>query len=216
MPLAITRTTDAASEPITSAEAKSHMRVDHNADDTLIAALIKAARQYLEEISGRALINQTWTLKLDGFPGCGKDRRNISPLYTSDRYRWRSQLPIILPRAPLSSVSSIAYVDEDGASQTWGSSNYVVDSAGEPGAVYPAEGVEYPDTDDRPNAVTVTYVAGYGAAASAVPQPIKQALLLLVAQWYEHREVSLVGTMQAALPFTVDALMGPYRVHWMA
>ena len=58
---------------------------------------------------------------------------------------------------------------------------------------------------DRPAAITFT--AGYGAPAD-VPTAIRQAMLLLVTQWYEHRQVTGTGT---ASPFAVEALLAPYR-----
>lgn len=54
-------------EPVTLAEAKLHARVETAADDTLISAMISAAREEAEHILGRALITQTWEMVLPAF-----------------------------------------------------------------------------------------------------------------------------------------------------
>ena len=43
------------------------------------------------------------------------------------------------------------------------------------------------------NAFEVAFTAGYGDEASDVPAPIRHALKLLVAHWFEHREPVVVG-----------------------
>jgi uncharacterized phiE125 gp8 family phage protein len=54
--------------------------------------------------------------------------------------------------------------------------------------------------------IQVTYVAGYGAAAS-VPQKYKQAMLLLIGHWYENRETVIVGTISGPIALAVDSLI---------
>lgn len=175
-------------EPVTLAEAKAHVRATDTAEDALISALIVAARSFAEDFTGRAFVTQTWDWALDEFP-----------LYLAE-----------LPKAPLQSVTSVSYIDTNGATQTLGASLYKVDALTDPGRMAPAYGEVWPSTRSEPNAVTVRFVAGYGLAA-AVPQPIKQAMLLLVGQQYEHREVTEEGSW-SRLPYAVDALLGLYRV----
>lgn len=189
-----TRTTDAATEPITLAEAKQHLRED--SDDLAVEAeingLITAARQYVEEETGRSLITQTWSLTLDAFP-CGGE-------------------PILIPRPPLIEVTEIAYLDQSGSSQTWASSNYRVDGASDPGRVSLEVDRHYPLARNVSQAVTITYTAGYGTA-SAVPQGIKQAMYLLIGSWYTNRENEVVGSVVGRLDFAVKALLAPYKVY---
>lgn len=157
-----------ATEPVSVTEAKAHLRVTYTDEDSLIADLIVAARRWFEEQTYRALVSQTWDLKLDEFP-TGDD-------------------PIRVPRAPMVSVTSITYVDGDGVTQTWSSSQYVVSATRQPGLIRPAYGYEWPaDVRDQPDAINVRFVAGYGAAAD-VPGPIKAAIKLLIGQLYEFRE----------------------------
>ena len=182
-----------ATEPVTSSEAKSHLRVDTTADDTLIGTLITAARQHVENHLRRALITQTWELVMDAFPA-------------GDVIR--------LPRPPLVSVTSIKYTDVAGSESTFSSAAYVVDTDSTKGRVVLKSGESWPsDTLAAANGVRVRYVAGYGSAA-AVPNPIRQAVLLLIGTLYENRESVLVaqGVTVAQLPFGVEALLMPYRI----
>lgn len=183
--------TPPASEPITTAEAKSHLRVDISDDDTLIDSLVTAARVHVENITRRQLITATWVESFDCFP--------------DNRY-----CPIYLSKPPLASVSSIEYVDTDGNTTTWSSSNYRVDTASQPGRITPAYNEDWPtDVRDVTNAVSITYVAGYGSATD-VPGPIRSAILLLVAHWYENREAVVIGATVKELPIAVDHLLSDY------
>lgn len=210
MPSRTTPVTAPAEEPLTLAEAKAHLRVDASNEDDLIAALIVAARELAETRQRRALVTQTWDLTLDRWPyGGGYYDRAIrqmgpgSPLWLPNT----GQLPIELPRPPLQSVTSIAYVDPEGNSQTLDPSAYVV-STGTPGRIAPAYGLTWPSIRNQIDAVTIRYVAGYGAA-SAVPKATKQAILLLVGHLYENREAVAVnvGANILELPMGVEALL---------
>jgi len=190
MHYSLTVSSQPAAEPLSTLEAKQHLRVDHNADDTYIDGLVKAARINAETYLRRSLINTTWVMKMDCFPSV------IRP-----------------PRSPLSSVSSLTYLDTDGTSQTLTvNTDYVVDSSSEPGRIYPAYGTSWPSTRAIENAVTLTFVAGYGTAGSNVPQSIRQALLLMVGTWYEQREGVVIGTITAELPMAVESLLASERI----
>lgn len=155
-----------ALEPVTLSEAKRHANVVASDDDALITALIVAARELVEQDTSRALINQTWELELDDW--------------------WTDGLEV--PRPPLVSVTHVKYYDADGVLQTVTSTNYHVDTRRQPGVIWWDDDYTLPSLGDDANPVLVTYVAGYGSAASAVPQRAKQAILLLVGHWYRQRE----------------------------
>lgn len=176
-------------EPVLLEEARTHLRVTSNAEDDYISGLIRRARQLLEEEYRLAFITQTWKLYLDEFPAV-----------------------IRVPRPQLISVTSIEYVDTAGATQTLASAAYQVDTISEPGRIVPAYGYAWPSTRDQPNAVIVTHVSGYGAAA-AVPEPIRGAILLRVADLFEHRADVVTGVAVSSIG-TVQDLMNPYTVHW--
>lgn len=182
-----------AIEPVTTAEAKAHLRVDIADDDTLIDNLVKAAREQAESFTGRALLTQTWEYALDGFP---------------------AENHIDLPKPPLQSVTSVTYYDTDGAAHTFAATSYYVDKSMEPGRLVLDYGETWPSETLRPSsgAVVIKFKAGYGDAATTVPQSIRQAILLLVGHWYEAREAIIVGTISTELPMTVKYLLWPSRM----
>lgn len=175
-------------EPVTLTEAKDHMRVDASTDDALIEALILAARERVETFTGRALVTQTWDWTLDCF----------EPI-------------LIVPKPPLVSVTSITYVDSDGASQTLASTVYQVDIKTQPARIVEAYGQTWPTTREQLNAVTIRFVAGYGIAASHVPMALRQAALLLIGHWYRERE-DTARTELRQIPSGAEALMMPYYI----
>lgn len=181
--------TDSASEPVTTAEAKTHLRVEHTNDDAYIASLVKAARTLAERWTQRSFVNTTWDLYFDCFPSV-----------------------IYVPRSPLVSVSSITYTDQDGNSDTVSSNVYTVNTQRDPGEIYEAYNQNWP-TDYRavPDVVKVTYVAGYGASSSSVPEPIRMAVRLIAGHWYENREEVTAGAM-VKMPTAAEALLAAYQV----
>lgn len=195
---ATSQTSAPALEPVSSTEAELWCRVDVSDDDTIFTDIITAARVYVENFTRRQLITATWALYLDQF------------------YK-----PLKLPYPPLQSISSITYVDTAGTTQTLAASQYQVDAKTQPGRLTEAYGVTWPSTrDDTYNAVTITYVAGYGTAATSVPLPIKQAMRILIASMYETmRTTGITGTqlqtakLSAGEANAVDSLLWPYRIH---
>jgi uncharacterized phiE125 gp8 family phage protein len=190
--MAMTLVTAAAIEPVTLAEAKDQLRVDITDDDVLIAGLIVVAREFAEAITRRALITQTWDYIMDAFPA-------------GDR--------LALPLAPLQSVTSITYVDDEDASDTVSSADYQVDTDSEPGRIVLKSTATWPSVTLRAaNGVTVRFVAGYGDDVEDVPQKIRQAMLLMVGHWYENREDTVgVGNVQR-IPMGAEWLLWPERV----
>lgn len=164
-----------AAEPLTASEMKAYLKVDTDTDDTLITSLIKGARQYVEAYMGVALITQTIEEKWDAIP----PSINGAPA------------SLLLTVYPVQSVTSVAYVDSDGDAQTWASSNYIVDTHRDAARILAAYGVSWPSLRAQANALTVTYVAGYGDAATAVPAHILQAMRLIIADMYDNRTDSV-------------------------
>lgn len=198
-PNRLTRTVDPAAL-ISTADAKAFLRVDISDDDTLIGDLVGAAAAHLDGkdgILGRALLSQTWTLRLDDFPCETWD----------DPYAG-----IRVPLPPLQSVSSITYLDGNGDSQTLATSVYAVDTASEPGIISLKSGQSWPSVQDVRNAITITFVAGYGDAASDLPRNLRLAAQQLVAAWYDNRSAVIAGSM-SVLPMAFDRLIAPYKVH---
>lgn len=212
--MAIKIATPPAQEPIDLTEAKAHVRIDGADDDALLTALIMAARQAVEEATGRALVTQTWDLWLDDFTKQGLFLDDYVQFdgngnaYTGGKPLAQS---IELPRSPLQSVTAVYYYQDDDVEATLAASNYIVDSASEPGRVALKRSGSWP-TSLRPiNGARIRFVCGYGTP-SAVPQPLKQAMLMLISHWFENRETVNVGTSVNELPFSVQMLLQPYRI----
>lgn len=186
-------------EPIDLETARQQCRVDLSDDDPLIQGYVTAAREYVENYTGRQLIKATWDLVLDGFP------------YWVD-----------VPKPPLQVVTLISYVDTAGVTQTLATTGYKVlgavglDPPTSPNPIAPRGRIEkayatyWPFTRCEGGSVTVRFVAGYGGSAD-VPQALKQAMLLLISHWYRNREPVNIGNITSNLPMAVDALLGPYR-----
>ncbi len=207
MPLQLV--TPPAEDPVSLIEAKLHLRVDFDEDDTLIAALISAARQAAETLTGRQFITARWKLVLDSFPGplaMGVQNVSLGQSFS---------LPgnaILLPKVPVQSVVAINYLDMAGVVQTVLASTYTVDTACEPARITPVFGQCWPNCLPQIGAVSVSFDAGYGTAAK-VPEGIKSWIKLRVGSLYAHREEVAVLSRGRVdhLPF-IDGLLDPYKV----
>jgi uncharacterized phiE125 gp8 family phage protein len=185
--------TGPAVEPMTTAEAKTHLRVDFSDDDAYIDTLIVAARVALENETNRKLITQTWDLYMDRVP---------SSLFA-------------IPFGSLQSVSSIKYVDSDAAETVVSSSVYDVVTWEDPGRVVLAYSQTWPAVTLRTaGGFIVRFVCGYGDASTDIPEPLIQAMKLTIGHLYENREQVVVGqgVTVAELPAAATALAWPYRI----
>jgi uncharacterized phiE125 gp8 family phage protein len=199
--MSVTVTVAPTAEPVTLAEARAHLRLDHNDEDGLLAGYLLAARQHIEGETRRALSQQTLQYRID---------RDWPTAWIGGA----SRDGIALPRAPLRSVVGIEYVDPVGDTQTLPASQYQVARANDSkleGLILPAYGVTWPRVREQFEAITVTFVAGYGGSL-ALPEPLRQAILLLTAHFYENREPVNVGNIVTEIPLTVASLVFPYRV----
>lgn len=178
-----------AVEPVTLAEAKLHLRVDHNDEDALIASLISAAREHAEQWTQTVIAERAVTVTFDAFPTDGE--------------------ALELGVWPVKSVSSIQAEIIPSVYQTLPAGMYSLDIYAKPAAVRDTMG--WPASTGRSNSVVVNVVAGPAEA----PKSVKQAILLLVGHWYDNREavhVSLNGLAPVETPKGVDALLQPHRL----
>ena len=177
--------TAAVESPVTLQEVKDHLRIDVTDDDRLLNSLIYAATAYCEKVANRSFVSRTLDWTLDRFPPA---------------------TGFYLPRPPVVSVTSITYIDEDGNSDTVSSSNYIVDT--DSGRVALTNAGEWPSVTLRRIAgVTIRYVAGYGTTRSSVPETFRHAVLLVIGDWYEHRENSIIGQTSKAVDIGVSRLL---------
>lgn len=173
--------TPPTSYPVTLAEAKEQCRVDGSDEDAVLNRDIAAATAYVEAYTGSAIMTQTWELVLDRFNSA-----------------------MALPKGPVQSVISVKYIDPDGFEQTATPESYTVDLASAPAWV--VVNSAWPATMSGVNMVKVRFVAGQATADPA----IKQAILLLIGDWYEARANTATGTF-AEMPHAVTALLTNHR-----
>lgn len=177
--------TPPAIEPVTLDEAKLHARIAYDVEDALIEQWIASARKTAEDFQRRAYIAQTLELSFDQFPAT----------------------PILLPRPPAIWVKSIKYYDYLNAVTTLyekfddpltttveagdepsTNDDFLIDTDNEPGRICLAYGIMWPSVMLRDmNSVKIRYVAGYGDAATDVPEPVKDAIMLYCAHMSENR-----------------------------
>ena len=186
--------TEPAQEPIGLEEMKDWVREDSADNDATIAGNIIAARRWVERLTHRAFITQTYVYKISRFPG---------PITTV----------IELPGGKTKTLTSIAYLDTEGDSQTWASANYIADLVSEPALVGLAYNIDWPSIREWSLPITITYDAGYGDDPGDVPEDLRTAIKILAAELYENREDSIVGATIASVPWGVKMHADSYRIH---
>ena len=182
----LTITTPPIDEPISVAEAQAHLRVDSDDDAGLIQGLITAAREYCEETQGRSYVTRTYEY-------------TVEPVRSID-----------LPMPNHLTVESVTAILSDGTSEELTSGDdyeVYVQLASDQARVrmlnYPAE----------TEALVIEYTAGYGTPQD-VPQRIKQAMLMLIGHWYEHRQTAEHGSQVREIPYAATALLMLDTVEW--
>lgn len=211
-PERLTLVTAPATEPISTATAKTHLRVDVADDDTLIDGLIEAARRTCEDYTGRALITQTWQLFLDDWPGA-----TIDDWWDGTRQgpsNWLTDVvkAVALPKPPLQSVTHIKTYDDNDVATTFSSGDYFVDTATEPGRIALRTSAAWPVPTRTANGIEIQFDAGYGNAGSNVPQDLLRGMLLLIGHLYENREQVVIGDTVNELPHGVRSLWQGKRI----
>lgn len=192
--------TGPAEEPLSAEDVRAQLRVTSTAEDAFVTArVIPAARERMENATRRQALTATWDLVLDAFPVLRTGREVIE-----------------LPRPPLQSVTSIQYYDLNGTLQTWSAAEYVVQTFAGPrcrrGVITPAYGYTWPNTQERPGAVRIRFVCGYGASGAAVPPLLLQGMLLDIGGLLEFRE-ELVQSSSApvVIPRGAASIYGEFR-----
>ena len=197
--------TDTTTEPLTTAYVRDYLRVDDTIDNTIIDNLIKSARILTENYTGRTLCNKTLKLSVDFVNELDHDlwegMRVAPDLALKQNY-------ITLPQSPVSSITHIKYYDDSDNATTYASTKYYLDSVRVPARVVLRNGEQWPTGLRVANGIEITYVAGFGANATDVPEAMRLAVSQLVAYLYDNR-----GDMDAmAVPPSVMPLLQPYRI----
>lgn len=175
-----------AEEPVSLAEARAFLKVDDVAEDGLIATLIGAARLHVEGVTGQALLAQSWRVVLDAWPA---DRE------------------VRLPVSPFMALSEITAYDAAGLGHEVPLAQFMR----EPDRLLlPATVAGMPVLRER-QGLEIDYVAGFGTEPGEVPADIRQALLLLVGYWFEHRDAVIVAGSGAVVPSGFDRMVAGYK-----
>lgn len=178
--------TAATSEPVSVSEAKTALKVTGSDEDTYIGNLITAAREKYEGDTLRQLMEATWTLKLS---------------------KWPTRM-LYLERVPVTSVESVKYYNADGELQEMTANEDYCYGIGEPGRLTFANRYELDDGEDK---IEIEFKAGAGSAED-VMEVDKQAILMLVAHWYENRETVVTGTIVSKVPLAYETLVENRRL----
>ena len=180
--------TPPSAEPWSVTDAKTFLRVEHDDDDAVIAALIAAARGHVEALCRRALLVQRWRCVLDAWPSNGRLDPRIGPLR---------------------SVIAARVFDAAGNAHGIDVETFVVDAAAN---VIASPFWALPQPGRTTAGIELDVELGYGALATDVPDALRHAIRMLVAHWYENRGLAALGASVAMLPAGVTALVAPYRV----
>jgi len=172
------------------------------AQEGIISAAIAGATLACENFTGRQLIEAVWELWLESF-------------YDPEVY---DEGRLLLPKPPVSAVTSIKYLDTDGVEQTLPTSVYGTlfpsGPQAERASIFLKYGQSWPSHRCQPGAIKIRFTAGYGAAFSAVPQRLRQGLLLAIGEAYESRSLQTVGTIVSPNLVSAESCWWPFRVRW--
>lgn len=188
--MSLVMTSAPALEPVSLAEAKAHLRIDHTLEDALIQSLIITSRLHIEAALGLALITQSWSFFAD---------------------RWPKAQRLVMPMRPVQAIASVRLWKIDGTSMQLPGQAFFLDGQGLPARLVWQGNGPPTDPERTVNGIEVAFTAGFGAAPTDVPATIRHALLLLVAHWYENREPVEIGAEHSAIPAMVSDLLMPYR-----
>lgn len=154
-------------EPITLEEAKRQLGFYDDERDAYVLSLIKAARETIQVMDSRALVDTQYVMTLQSWPRSGC---------------------IEVPRAQLMSVEELKYIDAtDESEQVIDSANYQVDTIHTPGRIVPVNGFSWPSVSTwDANPIRIKFTSGYGGK---VPESLRQAMFVAMRYFVESGEL---------------------------
>ena len=181
------RTVDPAAEPVTLSDAKAHLRLDHDSEDTLLSGLIRAARDEVEKSTGLALMDQSWRLALDRWPRNGR---------------------ALIGKHPVKEILSVTAYGPDGEASLIDPDTYEFDGLSRPARLH----FNQPGARLRAmNGIEIDFTAGFGEAGPDVPDLLRRAILVLVAHWFEFRAAFGPGDQPVSFPVGYERMLAGYR-----
>ncbi|MFC5385348.1 head-tail connector protein [Aquamicrobium segne] len=185
--MTLIKTVEPSIEPVTLAQAKAHLRLDHSSEDDLLSGLVRAAREEVERATGMALVEQGWRLVLDTWP-----RNHV----------------VMIPLHPVREIVSVTVYGPDGEASLVNPASYQGDIVSRPARIRFATA---PVALRGMNGVEIDFVAGFGEVGTDVPDLLQRAILLLVAHWYEFRTAFGPKDQPVDYPGGYDRLIAPFR-----
>lgn len=179
--------------PLDKERVRAHCRLDDFDQDELVDLYIQSARAHVEGwkgTTGQCLINQTWRQDFRSFGECMR-----------------------LPLFPVQSITNIKYWDTANpeSQQTLSGDVYELLEDAEGPYVGLKYGQQWPNIGNTTRAVSVTFLAGYGASFENVPADIRHAMMLMISHWYENRETVVVGVSSMPIPMGAATLLSKHR-----
>lgn len=185
--MALFRTVAPEGEPLSVAECKAYLRIDHGDDDALIGELARAAREEVERYTGMALLAQDWRLTLDRWPRFGR---------------------VTIPLHPVAEILSVTVYGTDGEASLVDPETYQLDPRSRPARLHfrlrPMPAIAM-------NGIEIDLRAGFGEAGADVPNLLKRGIMLLVAHWYEFRAALGAADQPVSMPEGFSRLLAGYR-----
>lgn len=170
---------------------KEFIKIDDNLEDSLLKTMIGSATKSLEDYLNRSLITQTWVLTLDNFNKRFDSRResfNTEGVVEATKNSVYNEANFInLKMGVVKSITSLITYNDGNVPSTFSASRYYLDTSNDKSRLVLNDQDIWP-TDLRLNsAVEVTYVSGFGDDHNSIPDDIKMAIVMIVANMYEHR-----------------------------
>lgn len=170
------------SEIVSASELKSYARIETSDDDTIVAEMIKAAREKCEAIINRDIVAKTRTLFVSNI--------NFSGEYGN---LYRRRVKVVLPFAPINSITSVQKQDADGTL-----SNVSFDSFG-----FEDKYIEITSTHSK-NLKIVYTTSGLSF------DNLKVAIKQLASSYYDNRAEFVKGQTINEIPTNVKSILSPY------
>lgn len=192
--MAVERIADSTAEPLSLQDAKDHVRVASSGEDIYIEGLIRAARKRWEGFSRRGFLKQKLRHTRDAWP-----RTDV----------WE------LPRGPMFSTTAVkvTYRPSTGGTQTFDSTNYIIDDRSMLPRLVLKDGESWPSTKlQEAIGIDAEFEVGYGKQSTDVPENIRHALRLTIGSNFEHREDIVVGSQAVEIPQSARQLMWQERI----
>ena len=186
----IARISENAFWVVTPERVRRNSRIPDTTEDDWIIEAIESAHEYIEEYLGCCIAMADYRMTLDRFP--------------------RKRGSIDLPVWPVKEVANVQYVDPTGAVKSIELDKIVQPSDNGRFTLRLKDHELFPSTRATPNAVTITFTAGW-SEVEKVPKTLRRAALMLTSHWYENRETVLIGTISKEIEHGTVAMLEQLR-----